>query len=377
MTTHENNSLSSLFDFDKLSNKTITFINKKKNKTKTIKLLDNLSNATKETYKWCGELKSISDLLNLYQKNIELEKSSNTTLITNINIHKLEQIIKPLQELNNMIGLSEIKNNIFNHIIFYLQDLDEEFKDMHHTVIKGPPGVGKTCIANILADIYRGLGVLEIGKVVKVRREDLIAGYLGQTGEKTKKKLEEAKGNVLLFDEAYSLGSGSSNKQDSYAQEAIDQITWFLSEHGHEFICIIAGYKEELEQRFFAMNPGLARRFPIHYEIKDYTPKEMTEILKTTINANGWQHNLKNTGLETLIKDNKEHFPHYGGDLHNLFVQMKKYHSKRLLEIDDLEKLKESRKILNNDDLLGGMKIYKKINGYNINEDKTYLNYYN
>jgi SpoVK/Ycf46/Vps4 family AAA+-type ATPase len=331
-------------------------------------------------YKWCGELNSLTDLINL-GKSDKLSVNN----ISNINIAKLKNIIPALEELVMMIGIKDIKENIFNHVIFYLQDLDPDFRDMHHTVIKGPPGVGKTKLAGILANIYRGLGILKEGKVVKIRREDLIAGYLGQTGEKTKKKLQEAIGNVLLFDEAYSLGSGGTDKQDSYAQQAIDQLVWFLSEHGHEFICIIAGYKKELEERFFAMNPGLARRFPIHYSIENYTPSEMTKIFCSIITQNNWYlsnelllDNLENNKITDFFKEYIDNFPHYGGDINNLFTQIKKYHSKYLLSINELNKLRNARKHISMKDIKGGFEIYKATNGYsNENNKKTdYINMY-
>ena len=87
-----------------------------------------------------------------------------------------------------MIGLKKIKKSIFNQIIFYLQELDDKNIDMLHTVVQGPPGVGKTEIAKIMAKIYKGLGFLKNDKIVSVKRNDLIAKYLGQTADKTKKK---------------------------------------------------------------------------------------------------------------------------------------------------------------------------------------------
>ena len=83
---------------------------------------------------------------------------------------------------------------------------------------------------------------------------------------------------MLLIDEAYSLGDDEG--RDSFKKDALDLLTSFLSEHGHEFICIIAGYKDALEKRFFSMNEGLARRFTIHYDIKPYSKEDMAKRIK-------------------------------------------------------------------------------------------------
>ena len=40
-----------------------------------------------------------------------------------------------------MVGLTEVKQNIFNHILYFIQGLNKD--EMYHTVISGPPGVGK------------------------------------------------------------------------------------------------------------------------------------------------------------------------------------------------------------------------------------------
>ena len=49
------------------------------------------------------------------------------------------------------------------------------------------------------------------------------------------------------------------------AKECIDTITSYLSENRGDFVCIIAGYKNDLERCFFKYNNGLERRFPWKY----------------------------------------------------------------------------------------------------------------
>ena len=60
-----------------------------------------------------------------------------------------------------MIGMEDIKKNIIYLILLHTQKLDIKNKDLLHTVIQGPPGVGKTKVAEIIADIYKEMGILQ------------------------------------------------------------------------------------------------------------------------------------------------------------------------------------------------------------------------
>ena len=96
----------------------------------------------------------------------------------------LHNIKEPLIELNSMIGMKELKNNITDQILYFVQELNknkDNSGDFMHTVIYGPPGTGKTEIAKIMGKIYSNIGVLNKGTFRKVTRADLVSGYLGQT----------------------------------------------------------------------------------------------------------------------------------------------------------------------------------------------------
>jgi SpoVK/Ycf46/Vps4 family AAA+-type ATPase len=131
----------------------------------------------------------------------------------------LHNIKEPLTELNNMIGMKDLKNNIVDQILYFVQELHKDTLskgDFMHTVIYGPPGTGKTEIAQMMGKIYSKLGILNKGTFKKVTRSDLIAGYLGQTALKTRDVIKEAMGGVLFIDEAYALGN--SEKKDTFAK---------------------------------------------------------------------------------------------------------------------------------------------------------------
>ena len=75
----------------------------------------------------------------------------------NINVRILSKLVEPLENLVKMIGMDEIKKDIFELLLYQLQEFDNS-KDMLHTIIDGEPGVGKTELAKILAKIYHKMG---------------------------------------------------------------------------------------------------------------------------------------------------------------------------------------------------------------------------
>ena len=140
-------------------------------------------------------------------------------------LYKLIDILEPLETLNSLVGLSTLKDQLLEQLLYFVQGNYDNI--MLHTVIEGPPGTGKTTVANLMAEIYAGIGILKENKCEVIKREDLIGQFLGETTIKTMETLENCLNGVMLIDEAYSLGS--VDNRDSYAKEAIDCINQFLN----------------------------------------------------------------------------------------------------------------------------------------------------
>ena len=88
-------------------------------------------------------------------------------------------------------------------------------------VFTGNPGTGKTTVARIVGKILGAMGILEKGHLVETDRSGLVAEFMGQTGPKTQKKIDEALDGVLFIDEAYSLAAHES--QDAFGGEAVQR----------------------------------------------------------------------------------------------------------------------------------------------------------
>ena len=136
-----------------------------------------------------------------------------------------------LSKLNGMVGLAGVKKEISNLAAFLNLQIrrgeTNTFQGKHY-VFTGNPGTGKTTVARIMADVF----------------------------------------------EAYTL---KSNDQDSFGAEAIDTLLKRLEDDRGKFICIVAGYTDNMHD-FIDANPGLKSRFTQTIHFDDYTPDELTQI---------------------------------------------------------------------------------------------------
>ena len=278
---------------------------------------------------WEYEIKDLKDLILL--GNFYSEKNINKKKTHNIPFFKIYMLRDALQSLINMVGLEDMKQQILKLIVFYLQDLDEGNQDMLHTVVYGGPGVGKTKFINILSEIYANLGVLSECKVTFAKRADMVGQYLGHTAVKTKLLIEKAMGGILVIDEAYSLGD--TEQKDSFSRECIDTLNQYLSESKKDLVCIIAGYKDDLERRFFNTNPGLARRFPFKFTIPDYSPTNLKDIFLSIVQENKWKIDDNAINVK-LLEEYRDYFPFNGGDMELMFTKVKFIHSMRVFSED-------------------------------------------
>jgi len=293
------------------------------------------------------DVSNLTDLINLAKKY-------NNTKRYEFNLRKLNQMIPSMERINNFIGLENIKNHLVDHILFFLQkDKLHITNDLMHTVITGPPGVGKTEFAKALGQLYCEMGILSTNKFKKVTRSDMVAKYLGQTAIKTRDLIKTCTGGVMFIDEVYSLGN--EELRDSFSKEAIDTLNEHLTEMKDDLICIVAGYKDEVENCFFAYNQGLDSRFPIRFNIEGYNAKELFEIFKSKVYQSKWS--LDVSIEDKFFEKNYKKFQNYGRDIENLLSHIKRCHSRRVFTLNDSHKT-----IITKEDMNNGLKIFLSFN---------------
>lgn len=193
-----------------------------------------------------------------------------------------QELEKLLEELSSLVGLEGVKHQV-NTMVNLIkvqqmrEDLEMKVADISkHMAFLGNPGTGKTTVARLLASIYRCLGVLRTGQLVEVDRSGLVRGYVGQTATRTAEVIDSAMGGLLFIDEAYAL---TVKKGDNdFGQESVDTLLKAMEDYRDDFVVIVAGYTDLMEQ-FLNSNPGLRSRFANLIYFDDYTSEELMSIL--------------------------------------------------------------------------------------------------
>lgn len=258
------------------------------------------------------------------------------------------RLARLLSELDSMVGLESVKKEIHDLInlmrvrmIRKEHGLEAPSVSMH-LVFAGNPGTGKTVMARKLAEIYQCIGVLETGVLVETDRSGMVAGYMGQTAELVKQKVEEAMGGILFIDEAYTLSN--SGREGDYGQEAIDTLLKLMEDKRDRFAVIVAGYPKEMEE-FLNSNPGLRSRFNKYIYFEDYSVNELYDIFLQMCAKNDYhlQPHLEEKMLyiiEKMIAKQGRKFAN-ARDIRNFFERVVTNQANRVVSLNpsDVEEL--------------------------------------
>ena len=166
---------------------------------------------------------------------------------------------------------------------------------------------------------------------------DFIGKHIGESESNTKAILASTVGKVLVIDEAYMLASSSESASgaDVYKTAVIDTlVSEVQSTTGDDRCVLLLGYRNQMENMFQTVNPGLARRFPMAsaFEFEDFTNQQLEKILDLKLKSQGF--NISNAArivaLEVL--DRARNHPNFGnaGEVDILLDRAKDQQQKRL-----------------------------------------------
>ena len=166
----------------------------------------------------------------------------------------------PRQALERLEGCADIKARIdelvaltaFNRKLTRLMPGAKPHAVSLHSVFLGNPGTGKTTVCKIFGALLREAGALSLGHVVVCDRGSFIGTLWGDTERAVEGIVEQARGGVLMIDEAYLL-HGTDDRDPARS-----------------------------------VLPGLDSRFPNRFDFPDFTPEQLEQITLSRVDEYGY-----------------------------------------------------------------------------------------
>lgn len=221
--------------------------------------------------------KKLRDLLNRHLEEQRKRKAIEACSETKAKMEALEN------ELSNIVGLDALKLQLRKWAKGMLLDerrralgLKVGTRRLPHMAFLGNPGTGKTMVARVLGKLLNMVGILPTDKVTEVQRTDLVGEFVGHTGPKTRKKIQEAEGGILFVDEAYRLIPMQKSDDKDYGVEALEEIMSVMD--SGKIVVIFAGYSEPMK-RVIASNEGFCRRVTKFFHFDDFSSEDLAKIL--------------------------------------------------------------------------------------------------
>lgn len=261
-----------------------------------------------------GNARTVKNILldAIFKKGAATDLSENMveyTLLDKSDFEIIEAVPKesPSMRLEQLIGLQSVKKEVETLISFVKIQQFRRNQGLPtvpiqlHSVFSGNPGTGKTTVANLYAELLKDCGILKRGHLIVASRADFVAGYVGQTAIKTKKKIREALGGVLFIDEAYSLLGQNSG---DFGKEVIDTLVDEMTKHNENLVVVLAGYPNEMNQ-LLESNPGLRSRFKKFLSFQDYSIEEVLKIMVSY--AGKYQYELTEEAKQYVLSFLHDH----------------------------------------------------------------------
>ncbi|KAL0932639.1 AAA family ATPase [Colletotrichum truncatum] len=248
-------------------------------------------------------------------------------------------------KLQTLIGLSSVKESVKALVdsiqTNYRRELAEEpvIDYSLNKVFLGSPGTGKTTVAKLYGQILVDLGLLSNGEVVVKNPADFVGAVLGGSEAQTKGILASTVGKVLVIDEAYGLygggGSSGGSSSNSFKTAVVDTIVAEVqSVPGEDRCVLLLGYKDQMEEMFQNVNPGLSRRFPLSsaFGFEDFSSSELRAILDLKLKEQGFSATGRAKQVAMEMLDRARNRPNFGnaGEVDILLNEAKARHQQRL-----------------------------------------------
>ena len=194
---------------------------------------------------------------------------------------------QPMDQLMDMTGIKKVKIQALELFYSIRKDMERPVKarisskQTMNFLFLGNPGTGKTTVARIFSEILIDLGVREKGKFNETSGQALL--QLGQS--KASDLLKSSIPGVLFIDEVYQLDP----KGNSDGRAITNNIMEATENSRADLTVIVAGYADDVREKWLNFNPGLSSRFPIEISFEDFNEKELRKIFVGLVRDMDWQ----------------------------------------------------------------------------------------
>lgn len=144
---------------------------------------------------------------------------------------------------------------------------------------------------------------------------DFVGAVIGESEKLTKGILASTLGNVLVIDEAYGLYGNIWSHSDPFKTAVIDTIVAEVqSVPGDERCVLLLGYKDQMDNMFQNVNPGLSRRFPVSsaFEFEDFGGDELQRILDMKLKQQGFDATDQAKRVAAELLNRARNRPNFG-----------------------------------------------------------------
>ena len=210
-----------------------------------------------------------------------------------LHLEVLPPLLDPQHALSHLVGCHEIRRTImelidlskYNARLREVSPTGRRHQVSLHAIFAGGPGTGKTTVGKIYGSLLHEAGVLSKGHVIVCDRATLLGNCHGDEEVVVRALLRQAKGGVLVIDEAYQLNG--AHPSDPGKQVLPLFMSALADERERDFAVILCGYPSEMD-RLLELNPGLHSRFPNRFDFPDFTVEELMEIARRRVSEYGY-----------------------------------------------------------------------------------------
>ena len=155
-----------------------------------------------------------------------------------------------------------------------------------HTAIIGNAGTGKTRAVEMMAGLYRDLGLLDSDKIVTTCVSSLASSTINSENDSIQSLIDDAIGGTLVIDRAHELFRTDKPGYDSEARIIRSLVDALNDKRSRHWMLVLAGETEGMEY-MLANYPELRRCLSEPIYLEDFTPEELFSMFEQACTERG------------------------------------------------------------------------------------------